>query len=350
MTGLALGAEGVTILAAAAFLVLVVAAVWWLDRYDREPLAMVAAAFAWGALAAPALATITETIAVGALGSHFGRLFGATLVAVGIGPFAEEGWKAVGLLAVVALSREFDNPTDGLVYGTAVGLGFATTENLLYELTAAAAGGLHRLLPVVLGRTLITAGVHALCSATVGGMLGFAVLAGNWSRRFALVLSGLIGAVVLHSAWNTAVTAAVIGREARGTVVMMGTVLALYICYVVLFALLLHGEHRILQTQLDEEIELGVLPAWVGQVIPFYRRRIRSTWWPQRKERTVLARLVTRLAFRKHALRHLPEEEARLAGLEVMRLRQRIRSALGLNGSTAEQRTTGCRVGDANDH
>jgi len=339
VTGAVLGLEGITILAAATFLVLIVVVVWWLDRYDREPLGMVAAAFGWGALAAPALATVTETIALGILGPHYGRLLGGTLVAIGIGPLAEEGWKAVGLLAVVALSREFDNPTDGLVYGTAVGLGFAMTENLLYELSAAAAGDLHRLLTLVLGRTLITAGIHALCSAALGGMLGFAVLAGGWVRRFGLVLTGLVGAVALHGAWNTAVTAAVVARDPRGTAVMVATVMALYLCYIVLLAVLLHGEHRILQVQLAEEVELGVLPGWVGEVLPFYRRRIRSTWWPERRERTVIARLVTRLAFRKHALRHLPEDEARLAGLEVVRLRQRLRSVLAFSGTAEEQRT-----------
>jgi protease PrsW len=345
VTAAALGIETTTILVAAVFLVLVVAAVWWFDRYDREPLGMVAVAFGWGALAAPALAAVSETIALGVLRTHYGRLLGGALVGMGVGPFAEEAWKAVGLLAVVALSPEFDNPTDGLVYGTAVGLGFATTENLLYDLTAAASGDLHRLVVVAAGRTLITAGVHALCSATLGGMLGFALLSRSWLRRFALVASGLGVAVGLHAAWNTAVAAAAIGRDDRGVVFMVGVLLALYLLYVVLLAALLHGEHRILQVQLSEEVKLGVLPVWVADVLPFYRRRVRGAWWSERSERTVIARLVTRLAFRKHALRHLPADEARLAGLEVMRLRQRIRSALGFSGVAADHEIDGTREG-----
>src|ERR1700693_467408 len=39
----------------------------------------------------------------------------------------------IGIIAAVALrSREFDEPMDGIVYGTAVGLGFAAVENFLY--------------------------------------------------------------------------------------------------------------------------------------------------------------------------------------------------------------------------
>ena len=77
-----------------------------------------------------------------------------------------------------------------------------------------------------------------------------------------------------------------------------------------------------------EEVELDVVPAWVLEVIPYYRRRIRSEWWPSRQERTVLARLLTRLAFRKHAVKRLPVAESQIAGLEIVRLRQRIRAML----------------------
>ena len=37
----------------AAILLIVVALVWWVDRYDREPLHLVVMVFLWGASAAP---------------------------------------------------------------------------------------------------------------------------------------------------------------------------------------------------------------------------------------------------------------------------------------------------------
>ena len=43
---------------------------------------------------------------------------------------AEEGWKLLALLPLACLP-EFDEPLDGAIYGAAVGLGFATAENLL---------------------------------------------------------------------------------------------------------------------------------------------------------------------------------------------------------------------------
>ncbi len=103
----------------------------------------------------------------------------------------------------------------------------------------------------------------------------------------------------------------------------------------------LRSEQRILVVELAEEVELDVVPAWVAEVIPYYRRRVRSDWWPSRRERTVLARLLTRLAFRKHAVRLLPDEESKLAGLEVVRLRQQIRVKLQCQSSVEEDDLTG---------
>ena len=48
-----------------------------------------------------------------------------------IAPLIEEPAKALCLLALYR-SREFDNATDGFVYGAAAGLGFGMTENFFY--------------------------------------------------------------------------------------------------------------------------------------------------------------------------------------------------------------------------
>jgi hypothetical protein len=102
----------------------------------------------------------------------------------------------------------------------------------------------------------------------------------------------------------------------------------LYLIYMMTLAVFLHSEHRILTRQLEDEVALGLVPSWVLDVIPFYRRRVRANWWPSRGERTVIARLLTRLAFRKHALRNLPPGQAAIASLEVVKLRQRLREIL----------------------
>jgi hypothetical protein len=230
----------------------------------------------------------------------------------------------------VRFSSKFDNPTDGIVYGTAVGLGFAVTENVVYGL----GGGMNLdgprgILLLVGGRTVLSAGVHALCSATLGGFLGHAMLSRKSAVRAAWSAAGLAVAIALHTAWNVALDYAGIFSNDGSLRIWLVVVPVLYGCYVAVLAAFLRSEHGILKRQLAEEVDLGVVAPWVLDVIPYYRRRVRGNWWPSRRERTVIARLLTRVAFRKHALRHLPKEEAMIASLEVVQLRKRVREILG---------------------
>jgi RsiW-degrading membrane proteinase PrsW (M82 family) len=313
----------------AAVLLIVVALVWWLDRYDREPLHLVAMVFLWGASAAPLVAVMV----LPTLERLLHRVEGfqsMSWISVGIlTPLIEESAKAVGVLLVVVFSSKFDNPTDGVVYGTAVGLGFAVTENVIYGISA----GVHLfnvtgILILVGGRTLLSAGVHAICSAIFGGCLGHAVLSGKRLAKAAWTTIGLAVAVILHGCWNLGLTWLGPVGEDGSPRLWLSAMPALYLIYVIALALFLHSEQRILKRQLGDEVALGLVPSWVLEVIPYYRRRIRANWWPSRTERTVIARLLTRVAFRKHALRHLPPAEAAIASLEVVSLRQRLREIL----------------------
>jgi len=316
-------------------LVTVVAAVWWFDRYDREPLHLVVGVFLWGALAAPVLAVFGSS----ALAAGSG--FDPTVMAVGFGPIVEEAAKALGVILVVLLSKEFDNPTDGLVYGTAAGLGFAATENLVYTLAGVGESAIGGTLLLVLVRTALAAGIHGLSSATFGGFIGFAYLSRRRGERVAWLIIGLIGAVAIHSGWNFMLLQMEASSGAVPVARWFVVVPALYALYLLGLVGFLRSEQRILGVELAEEVELDVVPAWVVEVIPYYRRRIRSDWWPSRRERTVLARLLTRLAFRKHAVRRLPDEESQLAGLEVVRLRQQIRAKLQCQSSVEKENLTG---------
>ena len=321
-------AAGFPILFSLLTLCVVVLAVWWLDRYEREPLGLVAAAFLWGMVVAPLLSLAGElpvtAVMLAREGAFLGHLAGAVLVA----PIVEETAKGMGLFLLIGLARNVDNSTDGMVYGTAVGLGFAASENLLYGLHALAGG--HTVGALMLGRTVFSAGIHAMATAILGGALGAAQLSPSWVRRFALALAGLAGAVAVHTGWNLAMARLkVFGRSGASVGVILVAVVLLELSFVALFFLATLRDHRVLQRELREEVELGVLPSWVAEVIPYYRRRVRGAWWPDRRERTVLSRLLTRLAFRKNALRRVPEEERSMAGLEIVRIRQRLREILG---------------------
>ena len=97
----------------------------WLDRYDPEPLWLLASAFAWGALVAVVVSFIINTL----LGAFFGEVFSAVVSA----PVFEEGSKGLGLvLLLVFFRRYFDDILDGVIFAGVIALGFATVENVLY--------------------------------------------------------------------------------------------------------------------------------------------------------------------------------------------------------------------------
>ena len=297
-------------------LVVLVICVWWLDRYDRQPLLLVASVFAWGGVVAHLLSVTSVSAATAVLHEPLGTLTTAAL---------QELFKAVAVVLVARHSAGFDSPTDGLVYGTAAGLGFAAVENLLVVLAGGAPGPDSGMLTLVLQRTLFSAGVHALASGVVGGFVGLAHMSRGAVTRVAWTVAGLVIGTALHGGWSVALST-VAGVGGRWPV--LAAMPVLYALYLGALWLFLRWEHGVLHEQLVEEANLGLVPPWVPAVMPFYRRRVRSDWWPRRAERVVLSRLLTRLAFRRYQASRLPEGQAALASLEVLRLRGRVRRML----------------------
>lgn len=139
---------------------------WLRDRYEREPLHHVAAAYGLGMysmVAAQGIALGAESWVPGDWlrgGSELARLFDALVLS----GFLEELSKLVVLAGGVYHWEELDEPLDGLLYGVAVALGFATLENLLY---------LSRYgLAIWWQRAVFAVPAHALFGGTMGYYLG----------------------------------------------------------------------------------------------------------------------------------------------------------------------------------
>ncbi|HYJ60721.1 MAG TPA: PrsW family glutamic-type intramembrane protease, partial [Actinomycetota bacterium] len=104
--------------------------VYRLDLYEREPLALAAAAFAWGALGATGL-SIQAAGWNDAFAAWLGPDAAGTWGPAVITPTIEEILKAAGLVLLVFIARdEFDDMMDGFVYGALAGLGFAVVEDV----------------------------------------------------------------------------------------------------------------------------------------------------------------------------------------------------------------------------
>jgi RsiW-degrading membrane proteinase PrsW (M82 family) len=140
------------------------------DRYEPEPRGHVAAAFLFGALSVvPALAfayAVEKLLGREwlALGGWPARAAEAWLMA----GLAEEGAKWLALYATVWRWDEFDEPLDGVVYGVALALGFATVENVACVVRDG--------LGIGLLRALFAVPAHALFGALSGFYFGRAKL------------------------------------------------------------------------------------------------------------------------------------------------------------------------------
>ena len=104
------------------------------DRYEREPLRQILMAFGLGLyamIAAQGMAATAEGwFPAGWL--HAGGEPARLVDAFVLSGLVEELAKWVVLMAAIYHWDEFDEPMDGVVYGVAVSLGFATLENFLY--------------------------------------------------------------------------------------------------------------------------------------------------------------------------------------------------------------------------
>lgn len=180
-----------------------VALALWIDRYEPEPRHLLLRAFLWGAGPALLIALIVNSVGIEVVGAEYGsdvgEIYGGSVSA----PIVEEGAKALALFAVYRHWRsELDGVLDGIVYAAMVGLGFATTENVLYYGTEAVEGD------VGVGAVFIMRGIaspfaHPVFTAMTGIGLALAATTSVRGRRLWAPALGLLAAILLHSAWNT---------------------------------------------------------------------------------------------------------------------------------------------------
>jgi len=270
--------------------------IWWLDRYEKEPVPLLVAAFLWGSLPAVVIAFVASGLLALPLGA---TPLGPGLGRGGLSPLVEEPVKALALVLLFLLARgEFDGPLDGIVYGALIGFGFSMSENLLFFLAHPAdLGGLFWLRGVLFGLN------HALFTSIVGLALGAARFSGPRAAALAVVFA-LAGAIGLHALHNYAVERRLPGITLSWLVQSAG-VLAVLAVAVLSWR---HEADRI-AAQLGEEIALGVIDPHDYYVAASPSRRARAqlqallAGGPARFRRVrLLHHLMTELAFCKHQL------------------------------------------------
>jgi RsiW-degrading membrane proteinase PrsW (M82 family) len=182
-----------TLLAAISF-PLLIAILFWLDRYEPEPARYRIAAIAWGGVVAVALSLVAEGLLFALPGTNS---FVETAV---IAPVVEEVGKGLFLVVVVLFRRnQIHGLLDGLIYGALAGVGFAFVEDILYYQASLQEGSL----PIVFFlRGVMGPFAHPLFTSAVGIGIGIAVTTRRPAVRVLAPILGLAASVVMHGIWN----------------------------------------------------------------------------------------------------------------------------------------------------
>jgi len=292
-------------------------AIWLLDRYDREPVWLVALNFSWGAFGA---------IIIGLLGSQFfersfsGVIFNAEnkdfFSAILTAPFIEEIAKGLFLLFVTAPLKDFDNMTDGVVYGAAIGLGFGMTENFLYFLNIGTMQEWVILVPI---RSILSAVMHACSTSALGAFIGYSKFQSK-NKKYWVVPVGLLVAIFIHFVWNFSVT------YGAGKLTLIGVVF-IFISVIIMFALFessLSVESKLIKRELTDESERGLIPTEHLNYLPYTHLRSKKGWLPENVDQTKYLKVATTLAFRKQQFRNCSQAKKAFYEQEVHDAREEI--------------------------
>ena len=266
--------------------------IWRFDRYDREPFSLLFKNYLWGALGAIVLAIIGSGIVSGFFSFfiHSKYVLHRTET-IFVAPFVEEITKGIFLFITVK-NIKFDNMTDGIVYGGAIGLGFGMTENFLYFI--AYGSTISEWLSIVIIRTLFSGVMHCVSTATFGAFLGYAKFKER-DTKILLTIVGLCIAMFIHFAWNFSVSfesTALLGFLFMGVTVII---------FIIVYNVSVLGERKIIYQELQDEARNGLIPENHLNILNSNYRN--TTGWVDESIRKLYVRAATTLAFRKMELR-----------------------------------------------
>ncbi|MBS2969436.1 intramembrane metalloprotease PrsW [Metabacillus sp. KIGAM252] len=158
------------------------------DQFETEPIYMVVRAFIFGMVLVFPLMFIQYIMdAEKVFSNDFIRIFFAY-------GFLEEFFKWFIFIAAIYPHVHFDEHYDGIVYGSAVSLGFATLENILFLF----ANGLE----FAMGRAFFPVSSHALFGVIMGYYLGKSKFTQNPKDKKKWLVFSLIMPVVLHGFYD----------------------------------------------------------------------------------------------------------------------------------------------------
>jgi protease PrsW len=236
-----------------------------IDLYEREPLRYIVPVFLWGFAVATTVSLVFNTLFQLTLSSVTSVKTASFFTAVAVAPVVEESSKGLALLLIFFIAYlvrrrsgliEFAGVMDGIVYGSAVGFGFAIAEDILY--------GLQYGPETFVVRRIFGGFAHAAFTSLTGIGIGLIPWVHNRMLKVVLPLLGLLGAILLHATFNF--TATLFGPV--GYLVLFFVILV----YIVIIIVWLAIERRAIREELREEVEIGTISLQEYAILPSYFR------------------------------------------------------------------------------
>ena len=313
----------ISVLSAVIPMILYLVLIWRFDIYEREPFRLVFQSYLWGAVGAVLLAMLFSIFLNTSLSFFIPskRLLNRIYIA----PFVEEITKGLFLLILVN-SKKFDNVTDGLVYGGAIGLGFGMTENFLYFVSFGKT--FPELFSLIIIRTFFSAVMHCVSTGTLGAFLGYAKF-NKTVHKIAFPIIGLIIAMFIHFSWNFSVSYK--STAGLGLLFMFFTILI----FIGVFWLSILKEKKIIYNELLSETETGLIPPEHLVILDSLKRN--KPGWVDESIRKSYIKAATTLAFRKTQLKNSGGYRKISYENDVEFYRERIKDLLSKTTSTSNE-------------
>lgn len=287
--------------------------IWYFDLFEREPFKLVLQNYFWGAFGAVLFTLIggfilRELINNFTVNTNEIDYFGTIAVA----PVIEEITKGIFLFLTVNRKR-FDNITDGIVYGGAIGLGFGMTENFLYFITYSE--NIPGWIYLVIIRTFFSAVMHFIATGSLGAFMGFAKFKEPFPKVM-LIFAGLVLAILIHFIWNYSIITRYLAPLGF---IFLGISIILF-CAIFISSVI--GERKIIFTELLDETRFGIIPSAHAGIISSLKRNNKG--WVDESIRKSYINAATNLAFRKYQAKNLEGKKKLSYEVEVEKSRNMI--------------------------
>ncbi|KAA3659293.1 MAG: protease PrsW [Chloroflexi bacterium] len=292
--------------------------IYWVDRYEKEPIWLLISAFLWGAIPSIAVAFVFNSVLSIPFYLLAGEGTGDALTASLIAPPVEESVKGIALLGILFFWRhEIDSILDGIIYGAMVGMGFAIVENVYYFVNVFNEGGVEAWSVNIFMRAVVFGLNHALFTSMTGLGIAIARMTKNQALKFIAPVGGWMAGVFLHFVHNASVS---FGELLCIVALIFDWGGVLLIFGIMVWAVL--QERNWIRVYLADEVAVGTLTAVQYEIACSGRKRVRYIWsqlssggFGEFRHATRFFHRCSELAYKKHhiTLFHDDEKSVELA-------------------------------------